>query len=89
MNTGIENHTFLKETDFFNRNMDMHTHITFFLLKEIYGKLINIHNMLNPCFFRLEHIFSYLRRKTAYPCCNFASENKKYGYLEVKRCLLH
>ena len=52
MTTGIENHTFLKETDFFNRNMDMHTHITFFLLKEIYGKLINIHNMLNPCFFQ-------------------------------------
>lgn len=44
MNTGIENHTFLKETDFFNRNMDMHTHITLFLLKEIYGKLINIYN---------------------------------------------
>lgn len=87
MNTGIENHTFLKETDFFNRNMDMHTHHPF-LLKEIYGKLINIHNMFKP-FFRLEYIFSNLRRKTAYPCCNFASENKKYGYLEVKRCLLH
>lgn len=89
MNTGIENHTFLKETVFLNKNMDLYTHITPFLLKEIYCKLINIHNMLNPCFFRLEHIFSYLRRKTAYPCCNFASENKKYGYLEVKRCLLH
>lgn len=89
MNTGIENHTFLKETVFLNKNMDLYTHITPFLLKEIYGKLINIHNMLNPCFFRLEYIFSYLRRKTAYPCCNFASENKKYGYLEVKRCLLH
>lgn len=23
MNTWIENHTFLKETDFFNRNMDI------------------------------------------------------------------
>ena len=89
MNTGIENHTFLKETVFLNKNMNLYTHITPFLSKEIYGKLINIHNMLNPCFFRLEHIFSYLRRKTAYPCCNFASENKKYGYLEVKRCLLH
>ena len=89
MNTGIENHTFLKETVFLNKNMNLYTHITPFLLKEIYGNLINIHNMLNPCFFRLEHIFSYLRRKTAYPCCNFASENKKYGYLEVKRCLLH
>lgn len=89
MNTGIENHTFLKETVFLNKNMNLYTHITPFLLKEIYGKLINIHNMLKPCFFRLEHIFSYLRRKTAYPCCNFASENKKYGYLEVKRCLLH
>lgn len=89
MNTGIENHTFLKETVFLNKNMNLYTHITPFLLKEIYGKLINIHNMLNPCFFRLEHIFSYLRRKTAYPCCNFASESKKYGYLEVKRCLLH
>lgn len=89
MNTGIENHTFLKEIVFSSKNMDLYTHITPFLLKEIYGKLINIHNMLNPCFFRLEHIFSYLRRKTAYPCCNFASENKKYGYLEVKRCLLH
>ena len=58
--------------------MDLYTHITPFLLKEIYGKLINIHNMLYPCFF--EYIFSYLRRKTAYPCCNFASKNKKYGY---------
>lgn len=37
--------------------MDLYTHITPFLLKEIYGKLINIHNMLNPCFFRLEYIF--------------------------------
>lgn len=89
MNTWIENHTFLKETVFFRQNMDLYTHITPFSLKEIYGKLINIHNMLNPCFFRLEYIFSYLRRKTAYPCCNFASENKKHGYLEVKRCLLH
>lgn len=88
MNTGIENHTFLKETVFLNKNMDMHTHITPFLLKEIYGKLINIHNMLKP-FFWLEYIFSNLRRKTAYPCCNFAPKNKKYGYLEVKRCLLH
>ena len=88
MNTGIENHTFLKETVFLNKNMDLYTHITPFLLKEIYGKLINIHNMLKP-FFRLEYIFSNLRRKTAYPCCNFATENKKYGYLEVKRGLLH
>lgn len=51
-NTGIENHTFLKETVFLNKNMDLYTHITPFLLKEIYGKLINIHNMLNPCFFQ-------------------------------------
>lgn len=77
MNTGIENHTFLKETVFLNKNMDLYTHITPFLLKEIYGKLINIHNMLNPCFFfRLEYIFSNLRRKTAYPCCNFASKTR-------------
>lgn len=33
MNTGIENHTFLKETDFFNRNMDMHTHTSPFFIK--------------------------------------------------------
>ena len=52
MNTWIENHTFLKETVFFRQNMDLYTHITPFLLKEIYGKLINIHNMLNPCFFQ-------------------------------------
>lgn len=52
MNTGIENHTFLKETVFFNKNMDLYTHITPFSLKAIYGKLINIHNMLNPCFFQ-------------------------------------
>ncbi len=52
MNTGIENHTFLKETVFLNNNMDLYTHITPFLLKEIYCKLINIHNMLNPCFFQ-------------------------------------
>lgn len=87
MNTGIENHTFLKETVFLIETW-ICTHTSPFLLKEIYGKLINIHNMLKP-FFRLEYIFSNLRRKTAYPCCNFASENKKYGYLEVKRCLLH
>ncbi len=36
MNTGIENHTFLKETDFFNRNMDMHTHITFFIKGDLW-----------------------------------------------------
>lgn len=52
MNTGIENHTFRKETVFLNKNMDLYTHITPFLLKEIYGKLINIHNMLNSCFFQ-------------------------------------
>lgn len=34
MNTGIENHTFLKETVFLNKNMDLYTHITPFLLKE-------------------------------------------------------
>lgn len=37
--------------------MDLYTHITPFLLKEIYGKLINIHNMLNPCFFSGLSIF--------------------------------
>ena len=29
MNTGIENHTFLKETVFLNKNMDLYTHIVF------------------------------------------------------------
>ena len=27
MNTGIENNTFLKETVFLNKNMDLYTHI--------------------------------------------------------------
>lgn len=30
MNTGIENHTFLKETVFLIKNMDLYTHITLF-----------------------------------------------------------
>ena len=33
MNTGIENHTFLKETVFLNKNMDLYTHITPFFIK--------------------------------------------------------
>ena len=33
MNTGIENHTFLKKTVFLNKNMDLYPHLTPFLLK--------------------------------------------------------
>ena len=36
MNTGIENHTFLKETDFFNRNMDMRTHHPFVIKGDLW-----------------------------------------------------
>lgn len=67
MNTGIENHTFLKETVFLNKNMDLYTHITPFLLKEIYGKLINIHNMLNPCFFSGLSIFFLIYAERLHP----------------------
>ena len=67
MNTGIENHTFLKETVFLNKNMDLYTHITPFLLKEIYGKLINIYNMLNSCFFQAWVYFFLSTQKDCIP----------------------
>ena len=36
MNTGIENHTFLKETVFLNKNMDLYTHHPFFIKRDLW-----------------------------------------------------
>lgn len=69
MNTGIENHTFLKETDFFNRNMDMHTHIaSTVIVQELWVLSIAITS-----------IFHYL--KIVYGCDRFEDKGITF-YLE-------